>query len=115
MIRRFKVPLILLAVEILLYWLIKPADPEFFFLVVIIISGFVLLYNIFSVSGYSSGMTGIGAGREAARMTLTTMAVEKTFGTKKSKTRSGGGLFDPSNLSLLVFVLVNMALYRWVM
>jgi hypothetical protein len=115
MLKKLRIPIIFLLVEVLLYIMLKPVNTEMFFLSFVVFSGSILIYNIFSVSTNSTRMDGIGGGRDAARMSLTTMKIEKQYETPASRNRFGGGILDPSNISLGFFVLVNIVIYWWIM
>jgi hypothetical protein len=107
---KFKWIGILILIEVLFYFKIKPRNLEMFFMVWAFIALALLLSNIFKVNE-DNPMPGLGEADSSNYANLANAFIERKYGSEKRESTNNVPLFDPINLAYLILLIANIIGY----
>ncbi len=117
--KKIRIPLIVGIVEIISYIKFNPAPESLkdFFFIWMIIGIALLLLNIFNMDSNSTSalsvlMSGSSSGSSYGRVAGST--AEHMYKKDKDNVRKNGGLFDPKNLSYILFAIINLIVFWFI-
>lgn len=110
--KRWRQLIILVLLEVGIYWMVEPKNLALFFFFWTVIGFGSLINNIFKVQTDATMMS-IGSTSSDAYAGLASALMEEQYKTEHTHKVSGGGIKDFANLIYLIFVIINGILY-WV-
>lgn len=112
--KRFRGILIGAGIELFFFAGTEATEYESFFLLFSLLFGVLLIYNLFTY-GKGELIKGVSGKSGTSANSFRSKQSEDLYGSEKFTERTGGGIFDSTNLVMLLFTALNVSAYIIVM